>query len=76
VKDPLAHAEKTALPRFGHQAIRALLTDALGVAPGPAEDDRHRVRAAPPAYLDQHRPGADHLPALPGVAARRVPVLG
>jgi hypothetical protein len=52
VKDPLAHAEKTALPGFGHEAIRALLTDALGVAPGPAEDDRHRLRAAPPAYLD------------------------
>ena len=33
MRDPYVHAEKTALPGFGHQAIRALLTDALGVAP-------------------------------------------
>jgi hypothetical protein len=33
MKDPLMHAEKTSLPGFGHQAIRALITDALGVAP-------------------------------------------
>jgi hypothetical protein len=33
VKDPLTHAEKTALPGFGHQVIRALLTDAFGVTP-------------------------------------------
>ena len=31
--DPYVHAEKTPLPGFGHHAIRALLTDALGVAP-------------------------------------------
>jgi hypothetical protein len=31
--DPYVHAEKTSLPGFGHQAIRALITDALGVAP-------------------------------------------
>jgi hypothetical protein len=33
MKDPYVHAEKTPLPGFGHKAIRALLTDALGVAP-------------------------------------------
>ena len=33
MRDPYVHAEKTLLPGFGHQAIRALLTDALGVAP-------------------------------------------
>ena len=33
MKDPLTHAEKTSLPGFGHQVIRALLTDALGVVP-------------------------------------------
>ena len=33
MRDPYVHAEKTSLPGFGHQAIRALLTDALGVAP-------------------------------------------
>ena len=27
------HAEKTSLPGFGHKAIRALITDALGAAP-------------------------------------------
>ena len=33
MRDPHIHAEKTLLPGFGHQAIRALITDALGVAP-------------------------------------------
>lgn len=33
MKDPHVHAEKTSLPGFGHQAIRALITDAVGVAP-------------------------------------------
>ncbi len=33
MKDPYVHAEKTSLPGFGHEAIRALITDALGVAP-------------------------------------------
>ena len=33
MRDPYVHAEKTSLPGFGHLAIRALLTDALGVAP-------------------------------------------
>ena len=33
MRDPHVHAEKTSLPGFGHQVIRALLTDALGVAP-------------------------------------------
>ena len=33
MRDPYVHAEKTLLPGFGHQAIRALITDALGVAP-------------------------------------------
>ena len=33
MRDPYVHAEKTSLPGFGHQVIRALLTDALGVAP-------------------------------------------
>lgn len=33
MRDPYVHAEKTSLPGFGHQAIRALLTDALGVTP-------------------------------------------
>lgn len=33
MRDPYVHAEKTALPGFGHEAIRALLTDALGAAP-------------------------------------------
>ena len=27
------HAEKTSLPGFGHKAIQALITDALGVTP-------------------------------------------
>ena len=33
MKDPYVHAEKTSLPGFGHKAIQALLTDALGVIP-------------------------------------------
>ena len=33
MRDPYVHAEKTALPGFGRHAIRALLADALGVAP-------------------------------------------
>jgi hypothetical protein len=33
MRDPYVHAEKTALPGFGHQVIRALLTDVFGVAP-------------------------------------------
>jgi hypothetical protein len=33
MRDPYVHAEKTALPGFGHQVIRALLADALGVVP-------------------------------------------
>src|SRR5271165_1857040 len=33
MKDPYVHAEMTSLPGFGHEAIRALITDALGVAP-------------------------------------------
>jgi hypothetical protein len=33
MRDPHMHAEKTSLPGFGHQAIRALITDAVGVAP-------------------------------------------
>ena len=33
MRDPYVHAEKTSLPGFGHQAIRALITDALGVTP-------------------------------------------
>ena len=33
MRDPYVHAEKTSLPGFGYKAIRALLTDALGVAP-------------------------------------------
>jgi hypothetical protein len=33
MRDPYVHAEKTALPGFGHQVIRALLTDVIGVAP-------------------------------------------
>ena len=33
MRDPYVHAEKTLLPGFGHQVIRALLADALGVAP-------------------------------------------
>jgi hypothetical protein len=33
MRDPYVHAEKTSLPGFGHEAIRALLTDALGVVP-------------------------------------------
>lgn len=33
MRDPHIHAEKTLLPGFGHRAIRALLTDAVGVAP-------------------------------------------
>jgi hypothetical protein len=35
MRDPYVHAEKTSLPGFGHLAIRALITDALGVAPDP-----------------------------------------
>ena len=33
VRDPYVHAEKTLMPGFGHQAIRVLITDAVGVAP-------------------------------------------
>ena len=33
MKDPHVHAEKTSLPGFGHKAIQALITDALGVTP-------------------------------------------
>ena len=33
MRDPYVHAEKTSLPGFGHKAIRALITDALGVTP-------------------------------------------
>ena len=33
MRDPHVHAEKTLLPGFGHRAIRALITDAVGVAP-------------------------------------------
>lgn len=33
MRDPHVHAEKTSLPGFGHLVIRALITDALGVAP-------------------------------------------
>ena len=33
MRDPYVHAEKTSLPGFGHLAIRALITDALGVTP-------------------------------------------
>jgi hypothetical protein len=33
MRDPHVHAEKTSLPGFGHKAIRALITDALGVTP-------------------------------------------
>ena len=33
MRDPYVHAEKTLLPGFGHQAIRVLITDAVGVAP-------------------------------------------
>ena len=33
MRDPYVHAEKTSLPGFGHKAIQALLTDALGVIP-------------------------------------------
>jgi hypothetical protein len=33
MRDPHVHAEKTSLPGFGHKAIQALITDALGVAP-------------------------------------------
>ena len=33
MRDPYVHAEKTSLPGFGHKAIRALITDALGATP-------------------------------------------
>jgi hypothetical protein len=33
MRDPYVHAEKTSLPGFGHKAIQALITDALGVIP-------------------------------------------
>ena len=33
MRDPHVHAEKTSLPGFGHRAIRALIADAVGVAP-------------------------------------------
>ena len=33
MRDPYVHAEKTPLPGFGHEAIRALITDAVRVAP-------------------------------------------
>ena len=33
MRDPYVHAEKTLLPGFGHEALRALITDAVGVAP-------------------------------------------
>jgi hypothetical protein len=34
MKDPHIHAEKTTLPGFGQLAMRALIIDALGIAPG------------------------------------------
>jgi hypothetical protein len=34
-RDIHVHAEKTLLPGFGHAAIRALITDAVGIAPDP-----------------------------------------
>src|SRR5262249_15344789 len=34
---------------------------------GPAQDGGHRMRRAPPAGDDQHHPGEDHLPGLPGL---------
>jgi hypothetical protein len=33
MRDPYVHAEKTSLPGFGHKAVQALITDALGVVP-------------------------------------------
>ena len=33
MKDPHIHAEKTPMPGFGHAAIRAIITEAIGVAP-------------------------------------------
>jgi hypothetical protein len=33
MKDPHVHVEKTPVPGFGHAAVRALITEALGVAP-------------------------------------------
>jgi hypothetical protein len=34
MKDPHTHAEKTTVPGFGQLAMRALIVEALGVAPG------------------------------------------
>ena len=76
MRDPYIHAEKTSLPGFGHKAIRALITDALGVAPDLPKTVWHRLRPAPPVRVDSTVPERDHLPGLPGVAAGRVPVLG
>ena len=33
MRDPYVHAEKTLMPGFGHQVIRALITDAVSVVP-------------------------------------------
>jgi hypothetical protein len=33
MKDPHTHAERTTVPGFGQMAMRALIADALGVAP-------------------------------------------
>ena len=40
MKDPHTHAEKTPLPGFGTQAIRALVAEALGMAPPPPKTVR------------------------------------
>jgi len=33
MRDPHVHAEKTPMPGFGHAATRALIADAIGIAP-------------------------------------------
>jgi hypothetical protein len=33
MRDPHIHAEKTPMPGFGHAAIRAIITEAIGMAP-------------------------------------------
>ena len=64
MRDPYVHAEKTALPGFGHQVIRALLADALGVAPDLPKTTGRLGCAA----VDQHRPG--RITCLPAGVAR------
>lgn len=75
MRDPHIHVEQTPMPGFGHPAMRALITEAIGLVP----DLPKKVgtgRQAPPDRYDQHRPRARHLSGLPRLGLRRVPDVG